>query len=71
METAGETKTRTTSWDTVMLSALPAAWALIIPGKTANFTTVGISGNKVTDLEKRRQADTIDLKPDVLSILRV
>jgi len=41
------------------------------PGKTANFTTVGISGNKVTDLEKRWQADTIDLKPDVLSILRV
>ncbi|MBN8461022.1 MAG: SGNH/GDSL hydrolase family protein [Verrucomicrobia bacterium] len=29
----------------------------------------GISGNKVPDLEARWQADTIDLKPDVLSIL--
>lgn len=29
----------------------------------------GISGNKVPDLEARWQADAIDLKPDVLSIL--
>ncbi len=29
----------------------------------------GISGHKVPDLAKRWQADTIDLKPDILSIL--
>lgn len=29
----------------------------------------GISGNKVTDLAARWQKDTLDLKPDVLSIL--
>lgn len=29
----------------------------------------GISGNKVPDLEKRWQADCLDIKPDVLSIL--
>lgn len=29
----------------------------------------GISGHKVSDLQKRWQKDTIDLKPDVLSIL--
>ena len=29
----------------------------------------GISGNKIKDLQERWQKDTIDLKPDVLSIL--
>lgn len=29
----------------------------------------GISGNKIPDLQKRWQEDTIDLKPDVVSIL--
>ncbi|GAB4029602.1 SGNH/GDSL hydrolase family protein [Spirosoma gilvum] len=33
------------------------------------FYNRGISGNKVTDLQKRWQADTLDLKPDVLSVL--
>jgi len=33
------------------------------------FYNRGISGNKVTDLEKRWQTDALDLKPDVLSIL--
>jgi lysophospholipase L1-like esterase len=33
------------------------------------FYNRGISGNKITDLEKRWQIDTLDLKPDVLSIL--
>ena len=37
--------------------------------KQNQFFNRGISGNKITDLEKRWQADTIDLKPDVLSIL--
>lgn len=33
------------------------------------FHNRGISGNKVTDLQKRWQTDTLDLKPDVLSML--
>lgn len=33
------------------------------------FMNRGISGNKVSDLTNRWQKDTIDLKPDVLSIL--
>jgi lysophospholipase L1-like esterase len=33
------------------------------------FINKGISGNTVSDLEKRWQADTLDLKPDVLSLL--
>jgi lysophospholipase L1-like esterase len=33
------------------------------------FLNRGVSGNTVTDLAKRWQADTLDLKPDILSIL--
>jgi lysophospholipase L1-like esterase len=33
------------------------------------FINRGISGNTVSDLEKRWQADTLNLKPDVLSLL--
>ena len=33
------------------------------------FLNRGISGNRVTDLAHRWQTDTIDLKPDILSIL--
>ncbi len=39
------------------------------PDKNLLFLNRGISGNKVTDLEQRWQTDTLDLKPDVLSIL--
>lgn len=39
------------------------------PEKRYQFYNRGISGNKVNDLEKRWQTDTLDLKPDVLSIL--
>ena len=39
------------------------------PEKENVFFNRGISGNKVTDLEQRWQTDTLDLKPDVLSIL--
>ena len=39
------------------------------PEKRYQFYNRGISGNKVTDLEQRWQADTLDLKPDILSIL--
>lgn len=33
------------------------------------FYNRGISGNRVTDLEARWQTDTLDIKPDVLSVL--
>jgi lysophospholipase L1-like esterase len=39
------------------------------PEKRYVFYNRGISGNKVIDLEKRWQTDTLDLKPDMLSIL--
>ena len=39
------------------------------PEKKYQFYNRGISGNKVNDLEKRWQTDTLDLKPDLLSIL--
>ena len=39
------------------------------PKKGLHFFNRGVSGNKVTDLAARWQQDTLDLKPDVLSIL--
>ena len=39
------------------------------PKRGFHFLNRGISGNKVTDLAERWQADTLELKPDVLSIL--
>lgn len=33
------------------------------------FVNRGVSGDRVTDLYRRRQADILDVKPDVLSIL--
>ena len=39
------------------------------PEQNWTFMNRGISGNKITDLAARWQKDTLDLKPDVLSIL--
>jgi lysophospholipase L1-like esterase len=39
------------------------------PERNLKFINKGISGNTVLDLTKRWQQDTLDLKPDVLSIL--
>ena len=39
------------------------------PDKNLMFYNRGISGNRVKDLDARWQQDTLDLKPDVLSIL--
>jgi lysophospholipase L1-like esterase len=39
------------------------------PERKLTFMNRGISGNKVTDLSARWQSDTLDLKPDVLSIM--
>lgn len=39
------------------------------PKKQFHFFNRGVSGNKVTDLAERWQQDTIDIKPQILSIL--
>jgi lysophospholipase L1-like esterase len=39
------------------------------PGAKLDFMNRGVSGNTVLDLEKRWQKETLELKPDVLSIL--
>lgn len=39
------------------------------PDLKLDFLNRGVSGNTVLDLKKRWQKDTLDLKPDVLSIL--
>ncbi|CAN5122346.1 SGNH/GDSL hydrolase family protein [soil metagenome] len=39
------------------------------PERDFSFYNRGVSGNKITDLQKRWQTDTLDLKPSVLSIL--
>src|SRR5438876_10441159 len=49
---------------------LVAAAALAAhPDRALRFYNRGVSGNKVPDLEQRWVADTLELKPDVLSIL--
>src|SRR3954470_9511655 len=40
-----------------------------LPKKGLHFFNRGVSGNKVTDLAARWQQDTLELKPDILSIL--
>jgi len=39
------------------------------PAKGYHFFNRGVSGNKVSDLASRWQEDTVDIKPDLLSIL--
>lgn len=39
------------------------------PEKNNQFYNRGISGNTIADLQQRWQTDTLDIKPDVLSIL--
>lgn len=39
------------------------------PQNNFHFYNKGISGNTITDLQQRWQTDTLDLQPDVLSIL--
>jgi len=39
------------------------------PGKDFHFFNRGISGDKITDLAAKWQTDTLDVKPDLLSIL--
>jgi lysophospholipase L1-like esterase len=46
-----------------------AKYGAAFPERNLTFLNRGVSGNKVTDLAERWQKDTLDLKPDVLSIL--
>ena len=48
---------------------IAAKYGAAFPDLKLDFLNRGISGNTVLDLEKRWQKDTLDLKPDVLSIL--
>lgn len=48
---------------------IAAKFGAAFPEAKLEFFNRGISGNTVLDLEKRWQADTLALKPDVLSIL--
>ena len=48
---------------------IAAKYGAQYPERKLTFINRGISGNKVTDLAARWQSDTLDLKPDVLSIM--
>ena len=48
---------------------IAAKYGALLADRNLVFMNRGISGNTVLDLEKRWQKDTLDLKPDVLSIL--
>jgi lysophospholipase L1-like esterase len=46
-----------------------AKFGALLPERNLVFFNRGISGNKIPDLAKRWQQDTVDLKPTVVSIL--
>jgi lysophospholipase L1-like esterase len=48
---------------------IAARYGAAFPERKLTFLNRGVSGNTVTDLEMRWRKDTLDLKPDVLSIL--
>ena len=45
------------------------AMTALFPERDLRFLNRGVSGNKVTDLEARWRKDTLELKPDVLTLL--
>lgn len=49
--------------------SVASRWGAEYPEKELKFFNRAISGNKVIDLAARWQTDTLDLKPNVLSIL--
>ncbi len=66
-------RTRNTDWNHVMghgyqFIIASKLW-YELPKRGLHFYNRGVSGNKITDLELRWQEDTLDLSPDVLSIL--
>jgi lysophospholipase L1-like esterase len=48
---------------------IAARYGCDYPERHLTFINRGVGGNKVSDLAKRWQGDTLDLKPDILSIL--
>jgi lysophospholipase L1-like esterase len=48
---------------------IAAKYGALLPERNLIFQNRGISGNTVANLAARWQADTLDLKPDLLSIL--
>lgn len=48
---------------------IAAKYGAAFPERKLVFLNRGISGNQVTDLEARWQRDTLELKPDLLSVL--
>jgi lysophospholipase L1-like esterase len=48
---------------------IAAKYGAAFPELDLTFLNRGVSGNQVTDLARRWQEDTLDLKPDILSIL--
>lgn len=48
---------------------IAARYGAAFPERNLTFLNRGVSGNTVLDLAKRWQQDTLDLKPDILSIL--
>ncbi|MDB5121636.1 MAG: Lipolytic protein family [Sphingobacteriales bacterium] len=66
-------RTRDNDWNHVMghgyASLIASRLWFDYPEKKLMFYNRGISGNRVKDLDTRWQRDTLDLKPDVLSIL--
>jgi lysophospholipase L1-like esterase len=48
---------------------IAAKYGALLPERNLVFLNRGVSGNKVSGLALRWQKDTLDLKPDILSIL--
>ncbi len=48
---------------------IAAKYGATFAERNYTFLNRGVSGNRVTDLEARWKEDTLDLKPDVLSVL--
>lgn len=66
-------RTRNNDWNHVMGHGyqfiLASKLWYDLPKKGLRFFNRGVSGNKIRDLADRWQKDTLDIKPDVLSIL--
>ncbi|MDB4582051.1 SGNH/GDSL hydrolase family protein [Draconibacterium sp.] len=66
-------RTRNNDWNHVMGHGYPylisSRFWFDYPEKDFMFYNRGISGNRAKDLDDRWQTDTLDLKPDVISIL--
>ena len=48
---------------------IAAKYGAMLPERNLVFLNRGVSGNTVSNLAERWQSDTLDLKPDILSIL--